>query len=76
MPAELAPMVKFTVPEPVPPPGVTLVIQLAPLEAVQAHPGMVVTAIAEPAPPAGPTDWEVGLMEYEHAAACCVTEKV
>jgi hypothetical protein len=69
-------MVKLTVPEPVPLPGVTLVIQLAPLVAVQAHPGIVVTAMAEPAPPAAAADWEVGLMEYEHAAACCTTEKV
>ena len=46
-------MVKFTVPFPVPLPGVTLVIQLAPLVAVQAHPGVAVTAMAVPAAPAG-----------------------
>ena len=65
MAAGLAPMVKFTVPFPVPLPGVTLVIQLAPLVAVQAHPGVVVTAIGVPGPPAAAADWEVGLMEYE-----------
>ena len=41
-------MVKFTVPFPVPPPGVTLVIQVAALVAVQAHPGVAVTAMAVP----------------------------
>ena len=67
-------MVKFTVPFPVPLPGVTLVIHVAPLVAVHAQPGIVVMAIADPAPPAAATDWEVGLIEYEHPAACCVTE--
>ena len=69
-------MVKFTVPFPVPLPGVTLVIQVAPLVAVQAHPGVAVTAMAVPAPPAAATDWEVGLIADEHPAACWVTEKV
>ena len=71
-------MVKFTVPFPVPLPGVTLVIQLAPLAAVQAHPGVagVVTGMAVPGPPAAATDWVVGLIEYEHPAACWLTVKV
>ena len=70
-------MVKFTVPFPVPLPGVTLVIQVAPLVAVQAQPGGRGDAqSAVPAPPAAATDWEVGLMEYEHPAACWLTEKV
>ena len=55
-------MVKFTVPFPVPLPGVTLVIQAAPLAAVQAQPGVVVTAIGAPGPPAAAADWEIGLM--------------
>ena len=55
-------MVKFTVPFPVPLPGVTLVIQLAPLAAVQAHPGVAVTPMAVPAPPPAAADWEVGLI--------------
>ena len=48
VPAGLAPIVKFTVPFPVPLPGVTLVIQVAALVAVQAHPGIAVTAIGGP----------------------------
>ncbi len=69
-------MVKFTVPFPVPLPGVTLVIQAAALVAVQVQPGIAVTAIADPAPPAAATVCEVGLIEYEHPATCCVTEMV
>ena len=76
MPAGLAPMVKFTVPFPVPLPGVTSVIQVAALVAVQVQPGIAVMAIADPAPPAAATDCEVGLIEYEHPATCCVTEMV
>ena len=68
----LAATVKFTEPLPVPLPGVTLVIQGAPLVAVQAHPGVAVTAMGVPGPPAAATDWEVGLMEYEHAARLLV----
>ena len=60
-------MVKFTVPFPVPLPGVTLVIQAAALAAVQAHPSGAVTAIAEPAPPPAATDCEVGLMDTSTA---------
>ena len=76
MPAGLPPTVKFTVPFPVPLSGVTLVIQVAPLVAVQAHPGVAVTAMAVPGPPAAATDWEVGLIVDEHPAACWLTEKV
>ena len=57
-------------------PDVTLVIQVVPLVAVQAHPGVAVTAMGVPGPPAAATDWEVGLIEYEHPAACWLTEKV
>ncbi len=65
MAAGLAPTVKFTVPFPVPLPGVTLVIQAVSLVAVQAQPAIVVMAIGAPGPPAEPADWEIGLMEYE-----------
>jgi hypothetical protein len=69
-------MVKFTVPVPVPPAGVMLVIQVASLVAVQAHPGRVVTVIGAPGPPAAAADWEVGLTEYEQPWVPCVTVAV
>ena len=81
MAAGLAPIVKCTVPFPVPLPGVTLVIQVAPLVAVQAQPGVVVRAIGAPGPPVAAADWEIGLMEYEQlgfpgAGSPCVTVAV
>ena len=75
VPAGLAPTMKFTVPFPVPLPGATLVIQLSPLVAVQAHPGVAMTRMVIP-PAAAAADWEVGSIANEHPAACWLTEKV
>lgn len=51
--------VKATVPLPLPPALPVIVIQLAPVDAVHAHPAGALTE-NEPEPPDDPTDWLVG----------------
>jgi hypothetical protein len=67
---------KFTVPFPVPLPGVTPVIHRALIVAVHAHPGVAVITMGVPAPPRAANDWDVWSSEYEQAAACWVTVNV
>ena len=65
----LAAALKATVPLPVPlAPDVTVSQDVLLLTAVQAHVAPAVT-VTEPVPPAEPSDWLVGAIEYEHAAA-------
>jgi hypothetical protein len=56
-----------TVPFPEPDDALVKVIQLALLEAFHPQPGLAVTAIVGPAPPAADTETEIGAMLYEHA---------
>ena len=71
----LGAMVKLTEPAPEPVAPLVMVIQAAPLPAVQLQPVVVVTA-ADPVPPAAVTVWLVGEIENEHADAFCVTVNV
>ena len=71
----LGAMVKLTEPAPEPVAPLVMVIQEAPLPAVQLQPVVVVTA-ADPVPPAAVTVWLVGEIESEHADAFCVTVNV
>jgi hypothetical protein len=64
---------KLTVPFPVPLAGVTPVIHVALLVAVQVHPGVAVIPMGIPAPPAALMDWEEWSSENEHVAAAWVT---
>jgi hypothetical protein len=67
--AVLAAALKATLPLPVPlAPEVTVNQDVLLLAAVQAHVLPAVT-VTEPVPPAAPSDWLVGAIEYEHAAA-------
>ena len=76
VPVGLAATEKFTVPFPVPLPGVTPVIHVALLVAVHAHPGVAVIRMGVPAPPAALMVWDAWSSEYEHAAAAWVTVNV
>ena len=65
----LAAALKATVPLPVPlAPDVTVSQDVLLLAAVHAHVAPAVT-VTEPVPTAAPSDWLVGAIEYEHAAA-------
>src|SRR5260221_13913617 len=76
-PRRLAATMKFTVPFPVPLPGVTAVIHGTLLVAVHApHPaGVAVTTMGVPAPPAEPNDWNAWsrVRVQVVVAACWVT---
>src|SRR5258708_36225613 len=63
-PRRLAVTMKFTVPVPVPLPGVTPVIHRALLVAVHAHPGVAVIPMEGPAPPREGNDWDAWSREY------------
>jgi hypothetical protein len=71
----LAATEKLDVPEPVPEVPVVIVTQVAPLDAVQAQPAVVVTATDPDAPPTA-TDRLVGEMENAQAVPACVTVSV
>ena len=71
----LGAIVKLTEPAPEPVAPLVMVIQEAPLPAVQLQPVVVVTA-TDPVPPAAVTVWLVGEIESEHADAFCVTVNV
>jgi len=76
VPLGLAAALNATGPVPLPlAPLVTVSHDVLLLTPVHAQPARVVTVV-DPVPPPAPTDWLVGLIEYVHPAAACVTVNV
>ena len=71
----LAAAVNPTLPEPVPAAPLEIVTHVAPLVAVQLHPGVVVT-LTVPLPPAADSDRLAGVIAYAQDVAAWLTENV